>query len=141
MAGRGPAPKAERQRPSDTKARTSEMTKLATDQQLRGPDLPEGEWHQRTVDWFSNWRRSAVAQTFVDTDWDFLIDTAVLHSEMWNGNLGHAAELRLRVGKLAGTPEDRLRMRITIDKEEQQAATARSMTDDRKARLLAIVNE
>jgi len=141
MAGRGPAPKAELQRPSDNKARLSEITKLTADKQLRGPDLPEGEWHQRTVQWYSNWRQAAVAQTFVDTDWDFLIDTAVLHSEMWNGNLGHAAELRLRVGKLAGTPEDRLRMRIAIDKEEQQAATARSMTDDRKARLLAIVNE
>ena len=82
-----------------------------------------------------------MAQTFVDSDWDFLIDTAMLHSEMCNGSLTHAAEVRLRVGKLAGTPEDRLRLRITIDTEEQQAASVRNMTDDRKARLLAIVNE
>lgn len=141
MAGRGPAPKAERSRPNDTARRKAEFTKVADDGELRGPDLPEMDWHPRTVAWFETWRRSPMAQTFLDADWDFLIDTALLHTEMWNGSPGLAAEIRLRVGKLAGTPEDRLRLRLEVETEAKQVATVTTMTDDRRKRLAAIVNE
>ena len=141
MAGRGPAPKAERSRPNDTARRQAEFTKVADDGQVRGPDLPDFAWHDRTVAWYETWRRSPMAQTFIDADWDFLIDTAMLHSEMWNGSPGLAAEIRLRVGKLAGTPEDRLRLRMQVDTEVKEAAAPRPMNNDRRARLVAIVNE
>jgi hypothetical protein len=82
---------------------------LTADGTLRGPDLPANfDWHERTVAWYATWRRSPMAATFIDADWDFLIDTAMLHSQMWQGETKHAAEIRMRVGKLAGTPEDRL---------------------------------
>lgn len=141
MAGRGPAPKAERSRPNDTARRKAEFTKVADDGEMRGPDLPEMDWHPRTVAWYATWRRSPMAQTFLDADWDFLIDTALLHTEMWNGSPGLAAEIRLRVGKLAGTPEDRLRLRLEVETEAKQVATVTTMTDDRRKRLAAIVNE
>ena len=141
MAGRGPAPKAERSRPNDTARRQAEFTKVADDGQLRGPDLPDFAWHERTVAWYETWRRSPMAQTFLDADWDFLIDTAMLHTEMWNGSSGLAAEIRLRVGKLAGTPEDRMRLRLQVDTEAKEAAAPRPMNNDRRARLVAIVNE
>ena len=141
MAGRGPAPKAERSRPNDTARRQAEFTKVADDGQVRGPDLPEFAWHERTVAWYETWRRSPMAQTFLDADWDFLIDTAMLHTEMWNGSSGLAAEIRLRVGKLAGTPEDRMRLRMQVDTEAKEAAAPRPMNNDRRARLVAIVNE
>ena len=141
MAGRGPAPKAERSRPNDTARRQAEFTKVADDGQVRGPDLPEFAWHERTVAWYETWRRSPMAQTFLDADWDFLIDTAMLHTEMWNGSSGLAAEIRLRVGKLAGTPEDRMRLRLQVDTEAKEAAAPRPMNNDRRARLVAIVNE
>lgn len=141
MAGRGPAPKAERSRPNDTARRKAEFTKVADDGQLRGPDLPDYPWHDRTVAWFETWRRSPMAATFIAADWDFLIDTAMLHTEMWNGSPGLAAEIRLRVGKLAGTPEDRLRLRLEVETEAKQVATVTTMTSDRKQRLVAIVNE
>jgi hypothetical protein len=82
-----------------------------------------------------------MAQTFIAADWDFLIDTAMLHTEMWNGNPGLAAEIRLRVGKLAGTPEDRLRLRMQVETEAKEAAAPRAMNDDRRARLVAIAND
>jgi hypothetical protein len=141
MAGRGPAPKTERSRPNDTARRQSEFTKVADDGQVRGPDLPDFAWHDRTVAWYETWRRSPMAATFIDADWDFLIDTAMLHTEMWNGSPGLAAEIRLRVGKLAGTPEDRMRLRLEVEKEATEAKKPRAMNTDRKARLVAIVNE
>ena len=140
MPGRGPAPKAERSRPNDTARRKAEFTKVADDGQVRGPELPEYVWHERTVAWYETWRRSPMAVTFIDADWDFLIDTAMLHTEMWNGSPGLAAEIRLRVGKLAGTPEDRLRLRIEVDTEVKQVAQVTTMSHDRKQRLVAIVN-
>ena len=141
MAGRGPAPKAERSRSNDTARRKAEFTKVADDGQVRGPDLPDFAWHERTVAWYETWRRSPMAATFIDADWDFLIDTAMLHTEMWNGSAGLAAEIRLRVGKLAGTPEDRLRLRIQVDTEAQQAPKRQRMSKDRRERLLSIVED
>jgi len=141
MAGRGPAPKAERSRPNDTARRQSEFTKVADDGQVRGPELPDFAWHERTVAWYETWRRSPMAATFIDADWDFLIDTAMLHTEMWNGSPGLAAEIRLRVGKLAGTPEDRMRLRLEVEKEATEAKQPRAMNSDRRARLVSIVNE
>ena len=140
MPGRGPAPKAERSRPNDTARRKAEFTKVADDGQVRGPELPDYAWHERTVAWYETWRRSPMAATFIDADWDFLIDTAMLHTEMWNGSPGLAAEIRLRVGKLAGTPEDRLRLRLEVETEVKQVAQVTTMSDDRKQRLVAIVN-
>ena len=139
MPGRGPAPKAERSRPNDTARRQAEFTKVTEDGQVRGPELPAFAWHERTVAWYDTWRRSPMAATFIDADWDFLIDTAMLHTEMWNGSPGLAAEIRLRVGKLAGTPEDRLRLRIEVDREVEQAPKPTRMSADRRERLLSIV--
>lgn len=139
MPGRGPAPKAERSRPNDTARRKSEFTRVSEDGQVRGPELPAFAWHERTVAWYDTWRRSPMAATFIDADWDFLIDTAMLHTEMWNGSPGLAAEIRLRVGKLAGTPEDRLRLRIEVDREVEQAPKPTRMSADRRERLLSIV--
>jgi hypothetical protein len=88
---------------------------------LRGPELPEGvldgeSWHPRTVQWWETWRWSAQAQTFTDTDWDFLLDTALMHHTMWSKQRWEfAAELRLRAAKFGATPEDRLRLRMEIE--------------------------
>lgn len=139
MPGRGPAPKAERSRPNDTARRKAEFTKVSDDGQVRGPQLPDYTWHERTVAWYETWRRSPMAATFIDADWDFLIDTAMLHTEMWNGSPGLAAEIRLRVGKLAGTPEDRLRLRLEVETESKQVPRTQGMSADRRERLLSIV--
>jgi hypothetical protein len=140
MPGRGPAPKKERTRPNDTARRSAEFTTLPADDQLRGPDLPDGDWHPRTLDWWQTWRRSPMAATFIDADWSFLLDTAMLHSEMWQGETKHAAEIRLRVGKLAGTPEDRLRLRMEVDAEAEQVKRPNRMSKARRDRLLSIVD-
>jgi hypothetical protein len=120
VAGHGPAPKdpaKRRRRNADPKATDT----LVSDGEVRGPELPEGvlddeSWHPRTVQWWETWRRSAQAQTFTDTDWDFLLDTALMHHTMWSRQKWEfAAELRLRAAKFGATPEDRMRLRMEIE--------------------------
>ena len=88
---------------------------VAEDGQTRGPDLPDGfNWPEQTQKWWETWRNSPQSQALTDTDWDFLLDTALLHAELWAGNGSVAAELRLRVAKFGATPEDRMRLRMQI---------------------------
>lgn len=120
MAGRGPAPK----NPSQRRRRNvgEPETVIARDDELRGPELPDdvlpddAEWHPRTLRWWQTWRESPQAQTFIDTDWDFLIDTALLHHIMWSkGRWEFASEVRLRAAKYGATPEDRARLKLKVD--------------------------
>ncbi|MGH3587803.1 MAG: hypothetical protein ACRDQ0_15925, partial [Pseudonocardia sp.] len=110
IAGRGPAPK-----DTSTRRRRNAVapdTVVASDDELRGPELPDGvlgvdkktgeiiEWHSRTVAWWHTWRTSPQAQTFIGTDWDFLIDTALMHHTAWtNGRWEFLSEVRLRAAK------------------------------------------
>lgn len=142
MAGRGFAPKAAHSRARDTKRRTADVQRVEDDGELRGPELPEGvlpdqeSWHPRTVLWWETWRRSAQAQVFIDTDWDFLLDTALLHHVMWTkGRWEFASEVRLRAAKYGATPEDRMRLKLQIDTPADKPApaeTPRSTSDRRK---------
>ncbi|MFD8595361.1 hypothetical protein ACFV1L_10205 [Kitasatospora sp. NPDC059646] len=151
MAGRGPAPKD----PSKRRRRNTDavpLLKLEPDDELRGPELPAGvlgeddgepvDWHPMTKAWWTSWRTSAQAQTFTDTDWLFLIDTALMHHTMWaKGRWEFASEVRLRAAKFGATPEDRARLKIQVD-APGTARTAASTTpagvtdiSSRRARL------
>ncbi|MER5501388.1 hypothetical protein ABT096_29865 [Streptomyces sp. NPDC002561] len=126
MAGRGPAPKD----PSKRRRRNASEpeTVIVPDDELRGPELPEGvlgvntktgelvEWHPMTLLWWNEWRTSPQAQTFTGTDWSFLVDTALMHHAMWEkGQWTLAAEVRLRAAKFGATPEDRARLKLKVD--------------------------
>jgi hypothetical protein len=123
VAGVGPAPKDPEKRVR--RNATVPMTELSEDGEVRGYDLPDvlGEdevWHPQTVRWWNNWRKSAQAQSMTDVDWDFLLDTALMHHTMWSkGRWEFAAELRLRVAKFGATPEDRSRLRLRITEPEK----------------------
>lgn len=122
MAGRGPAPKdpAQRRRRNADPVPT---TVLSDDGRVRGPELPSGyDWPAQTRRWWETWRASPQAQTLTDTDWDFLLDTALLHAELWSGNGQVASELRLRVAKFGATPEDRARLRMQVGEPEGKPA-------------------
>lgn len=135
MAGRGPAPKAEDKR--RRRNASPSTTALVSDGVLRGSPLPRSgwmvrvdgesvnlEWPEPTKGWWLNWRKSAQAQTFSPADWDFLLETAVLHARFWTGDHSVAGELRLRVAKFGATPEDRLRLRMSIDQDQDAAPEA-----------------
>lgn len=148
MAGRGPSPK-----PSDERARRNAdptpESYVEPDGELHGPELPEMDegWPAATRKWWETWRRSAQAQAFTDTDWSFLLDTALLHAEFWRGKNALAPELRLRVAKFGATMEDRARLRIGIGKPPVASGTAPAKPADeakkapRRDRILSLVED
>ena len=140
MAGRGPAPKETLQRESRTQARAEAADRLSSDGVVRGFDLPDGvPWHSRTVVWWDTWRRSPLASRFTDTDWQFLLETALLHTALWSGKTDVAPELRLRVAKFGATIEDRQRLKLSIDAEAEAARREPVRIDPaRRKRLTAM---
>jgi hypothetical protein len=131
------------QRPHRAPATTS----VESDNRTRGPALPKSvlldkeTWHPRTVAWWATWRKSAQAKTFCGTDWDFLLDTALMHHVMWSkGRWEFAAEIRLRVAKLGATSEDRKRLHMRIDaptKSTPLAAGNITSISERRKRLVS----
>lgn len=128
MAGRGFAPSGKRGRARDNDVRET----VKSDGKLGGYDLPAGvlgankdgsviEWHPMTVKWWDNWRRSPQGTVMLtDVDWDFLLDTALMHHTMWmNGKWEFASEIRLRVAKFGATPDDRARLKFDIEVPEK----------------------
>jgi hypothetical protein len=139
MGGQGPVPKETRQRDRDTPTR--ELVKA--DGKLGGFPLPEDVlpfiplnqeyegfderfddrtrevWHPQTVRWWQSWRESPQATRMLTAvDWDYLLDTALLHHQMWESggkNSERAAEIRLRVATFGATPADRLRLKLEIE--------------------------
>lgn len=114
MAGKGntvPKPSQNRRRRNAVNEHT-----IVNDGEILGPDLPTGiDWPAPTVQWWHNWRTSAAAKMFHATDWDFLLDTAMLHAAFWGGRSDVASEIRIRVAKLGATHEDRLRLHINVE--------------------------
>lgn len=134
MAGRGPAPKDSDER-RRRNAPAEPLTVVKPDGAARGPGLPDAlDWPDATRDWWETWRRSPQAQTFTETDWSFLLDTAVLHMEFWDGDRSVAAELRLRAAKFGATPEDRARLKIAVGEPDSTAPLARVPTPAARSR-------
>jgi hypothetical protein len=155
MPGRGPV-KQERH----TRARNdAKSIQLVSDGKTRGPAIPRNAlrdkqgnvlpWHPQTIRWWNNWRKSPQAiRMMTGPDWDFLLDTALMHHQMWQyGRWELAAEVRLRVQKFGATPEDRARLGLEVgtrrpndapasDAPGSTGATVSSMEAAREQRLL-----
>jgi len=126
MAGKGTVPKATgRKAGAARKNHPAQVVRFEPGEQ---PELPEGyDWPQRTRDWWAMWAESPLSENFGVTDWDFLLDTALVHAEAWTGNASAMAELRLRVSKFGATPEDRARLSISFADANQRD---RGQSDD-----------
>lgn len=155
MAGVGPAPKDNSARRNKGPEKTSlQAPNVATDlvigDEALGPELPKGswvlpeaqDWHPMTQQWWDHWRRSPQAcRMLSQPDWDFLMDTALLHHVMWTkGRWEFASEVRIRVAKFGATPEDRMRLRQDIvvpDAMSAGDAPGASVTslDSRRSRI------
>lgn len=116
MAGRGPAPKdPEKRRRRNADPTPTTVLDADAEYQVEPPELPgEIDWPVVTLAWWATWTNSPQARTFTATDWDFLVDTALLHARFWKGDEKVAGELRLRVAKFGATPEDRARLRMQV---------------------------
>ena len=137
MAGRGPIPSENRARERNKPVRES----VRADGAVGGFDLPDDvlpqivvdgkpqfdldgnpvreEWHPQTRRWWENWRRSPQATRMVtDPDWDYLLDTALAHHQMWmtgGKNSERLSEIRLRVACFGATYADRARLKWEIE--------------------------
>lgn len=127
---------------------------------LRGIDLPETApkdipWCEQTRIWWDNWRKSPQAKLMGVTDWDFLLDTAVLHNDYWrparmvNGKLDDAtlsptaksnylAEIRQRVAKFGATWEDRAKLQIQIETPLTEEEKEKAITEAAKKAVYSV---
>lgn len=161
MAGNGPPKSERRSRERDNVQRDM----IRSGGKISGYDLPDDvlpfksnnpdhrdyevreEWHPQTVRWWKNWRESPQASRMLTmVDWDYMLDTALLHHQMWMSggkNSERAAEIRLRVAAFGATLADRLRLRqeIEVPPEEYPAGNGKGQKnnvhslDERRAAL------
>ncbi|MCU8589934.1 hypothetical protein [Streptomyces sp. A13(2022)] len=80
----------------------------------KGEELVEFHWPERTREWWRMWIESPQAEHFGSSDWEYLLDTALIHARFWSGNLSLAGELRLRVAEFGATPSARARLRMVF---------------------------
>ena len=105
---------------------------------LIGPELPDSKsWSAQTREWWDMWRRHEIAPKLEESDWQHLLDTALLHNEYWLGTLpaasmvSYAAEIRRRVAAFGATLEDRLKLRIKFaEPEKDEAGTPKQNSVD-----------
>lgn len=133
MAGNGAPPAESRSRKRDQEARAI----VKSDGKIGGFDLPgdvlpmdpktgeREEWHAQTQRWWANWRSSPQGTRMLTApDWDYLLDTALLHHQMWisgGKNSERAAEIRLRAAEFGSTPAARLRLRLEVEVPDNEA--------------------
>lgn len=121
MAGNGPPPSARKVRRNKEaipqtvlRFERAEAPELPDFRIERGDELVEFVWPERTREWWAMWQASPQAEHFGSTDWDYLLDTALIHARLWRGDLSAASELRLRVAAFGATPADRARLRMVF---------------------------
>jgi hypothetical protein len=121
MGMRGSVPSVDRARSRDNHV----FEELGPESNRRfGPRLPQGvlgatrdgvphEWHPQTVAWWDALRKHTFLENEPAVGWQFLLDTAFLHHQLWDkGDTKVAAEIRSRLAQYAVTPEGRQRMKV-----------------------------
>lgn len=135
MAGRGPAPKPPERRVG--KSKDPHGLRVIHAEPEPQPRLPTGvKWTPQTRKWWKMWADSPLATSFTANDWSELLDTALIHNQLWLGDLKQAAELRLRVAKFGATPEDRARLRITFANADEADEKRGKTAPQRQRRVL-----
>lgn len=114
MAGRGPAPKANRQRRNEP-ARGEWVDLPPLDAPVLDT-LPPGEWREETREVWESWRNDPVTSQWTPADITYALDTIKLRDE---GVERKASEVRLRMDALGLTPKGKkdLRWRVKGDAE------------------------
>ncbi|MFG3582572.1 hypothetical protein [Streptomyces sp. NPDC047990] len=96
---------------------------------------------------WKTWATSPQSTTWAETDWAELEITTKLVDAFYLGDTKHAGEIRQRVAKWGATVEDRARLRMTIDGDEDQAPEegagpeAAPQTTDMDAELYRLLSE
>lgn len=153
MGARGPAPKPPDQQANKSRAAADKARmKVVTSAPAEAPELPEfmpggADWPSETVAWWNSWTHNPLTEDYRDSDWLDLLDCALVHGRLWNGDDKAASELRHRMARHGATREDRARLRITFatanitevrEKQEVQKVEKRASAKERYGGLKAV---
>lgn len=119
--------------------------------ELLGPSLPNLDgvsWHVQTREWYNAVRRSDIASVYTESEWQSLIDAALLKNAIIsgvgrNGKVighrdfqGYQAELRQQMNGLLLTPESRKRNKVIfVGPEPKEPAGPASSSVNYRQRL------
>lgn len=72
------------------------------------PTLPEDtDWPKETVEWFEAWRSNRCSDHWDDRQWQYVMDTAIVHALVYGSNdFGALTELHKRLAFMGLTFED-----------------------------------
>lgn len=132
--------------------RVFDRLQLEWDGQIRGPALPRGrKWCKRTKEWWQMWRTSPQSMVMTDSDWEAMLEAALLHNMLWtvkvtvdrNGVATEvplspsemstiSAELRRKVAAYGATYEDRAKLRMTVTSPYDEQESERQIQRDAK---------
>lgn len=149
VAGRGRVPKPPAARVRRNAVPAPPPPVLPPGAPAAGPDLPAGDWHERTLAWWEAARRSPAAPLWTASDWEFAVLTAHLVQRLWaGGETRLAAEVRLREDRLALTLDGRRRLYLPdtpgadggagAGERPRKRAERALPVDDRRARLRVV---
>ena len=125
MSVRGPVPSPAASRQRVNKDTFSPLKAITSDGKKRGPNLPRDmDFCKRTKIWWDVWRCSPQAQLMTSTDWEAMLDAAMIHNEIYSPNpatntpiTSLTKELHRITANYGLTYVDRLKMRIRLDGE------------------------
>jgi len=122
--------------------KTSTASTLKADPEMVTPDLPERDWNEMTVAWWSDVWSSPMAPEYDESDKHGLFALAMLVNDFWTASTAHgrkdlAAEIRQQSQRFGLSPIDRRRLQWTIeqvDEAQDKGARRRSkVTPEPKA--------
>jgi hypothetical protein len=143
----GPAPKENRRRRNADTYSDVQVKVPPTSSALRGPGLDDvagwmadgwaAEERALIEAWWSTWRRSPLAEAFLETDWSRLAMLIPLVASYYaKPHYAKLAEIRQNESLLGATHVDRLKARIKVEKEQPTVAPVGvTALDDYRARL------
>ena len=133
MAGRGPAPKANRQRHgAPTRGEWIDLPYLENPVL---PELPAGDWSQRTRDAWDSWRKDSVTSQYSRADIQAAVDLAYVYEQWVNEpTIAIASEIRQRQDRLGLNPKGKRDLRWRTS----EPAEVVEMPPPKRTRLRAV---
>lgn len=133
MAGRGPAPKEGLRHGRQPRARGDWVDLPPV--RREPPKLPRGTWPPRTKAAWASWWRDPASTQWTEADDGAVLELAYLHSDLVNGRVSLASEVRLRMDILGLTQKGKrdLRWRTPAAATVSEPADVTSLDDYRDA--------
>ncbi|QUI30674.1 hypothetical protein H9W91_07235 [Streptomyces alfalfae] len=124
---RGPKPK-----PNAVRRNKHEHAQALKDEAQEGRELPRALGIQTSgaKRFWRTWATAPQTATWAETDWAELEITTKLVDAFYQGDTKHASEIRMRTAKWGGTVEDRARLRMSIESEDEEAEEGPDIPSD-----------